>query len=76
MEKPNKQFQSDFKYPLPTNDEDNPGDIEYEKMLEKEIEQLFHKGCPNRHHCPKDTTKCCYLVKNHCIIGERDEQRQ
>ena len=38
MEKSNKQFQSDFKYPLPTNDEDNPGDIEYEKMLEKEIE--------------------------------------
>ena len=38
MEKSNKEFQSDFKYPLPTNDEDNPGDIEYEKMLEKEIE--------------------------------------
>ena len=38
MEKTNKQFHSDFNYPLPTNDEDNPGDIEYEKILEKEIE--------------------------------------
>lgn len=38
MEKKNNQFHSDFNYPLPTNDEDNPGDIEYEKLLEKEIE--------------------------------------
>lgn len=38
MEKPNKQFNSDFNYPVPTNDEDNPGDLEYEKILEKEIE--------------------------------------
>ena len=38
MEKPKKQAQSDFYYPLPANDEDNPGDIEYEKILEKEIE--------------------------------------
>ena len=38
MEKNNKQFHSDFNYPLPTNDEDNPGDIEYERILEKEIE--------------------------------------
>lgn len=45
-------------------------------MLEKEIEQLLHKGCPNRHHCKKDHTKCCYLVKGHCIIGERDDIRK
>ena len=42
-------------------------------MLEKELEQFFHSGCPNRHHCEKDTTKCMYLVQGHCIIGERDE---
>ena len=35
-----------------------------------------HHGCPNRHHCKKDTTKCCYLVKGHCIIGEDHESRQ
>lgn len=29
-----------------------------------------HRGCPNRHHCPKDESKCCYLVSNRCIINE------
>lgn len=43
-------------------------------MLEREIDT--HKGCPNRHNCPKDETKCCYLVNDHCIIGERNEHRQ
>ena len=38
MEQSKKQVKSDFYYPLPANDEDNPGDIEYEKILEKEIE--------------------------------------
>ena len=38
MEKSKNQLNSDFNYPAPTNDEDNPGDIEYEKILEKEIE--------------------------------------
>jgi len=33
-----KEFKTDFDYPLPTNDEINQGDIEYEKILEKEIE--------------------------------------
>ena len=45
-------------------------------MLDKDFEVRQHEGCPNRHHCPKDTTHCCYLVKGHCIIGERDEFRQ
>lgn len=27
-----------------------------------------HKGCPNRHHCKKDESKCCYLVKNNCLL--------
>ena len=39
-------------------------------MLEREIDK--HQGCPNRHHCKKDETKCCYLVNDNCIIGERD----
>jgi hypothetical protein len=38
MENSKNQLNSDFNYPAPTNDEDNPGDIEYEKILEKEIE--------------------------------------
>ena len=38
MEKKEKEFHSDFDYPLPKNDEINQGDIEYEKILEKEIE--------------------------------------
>ena len=38
MEQSKKLVKSDFYYPLPVNDEDNPGDIEYEKILEKEIE--------------------------------------
>ena len=33
-----KEFHADFDYPLPANDEINQGDIEYEKILEKEIE--------------------------------------
>ena len=38
MEKKEKEFHADFDYPLPANDEINQGDIEYEKILEKEIE--------------------------------------
>ena len=38
MEKKEKEFKIDFDYPLPANDEINQGDIEYEKILEKEIE--------------------------------------
>ena len=41
------------------------------EMLEREIDK--HDGCPNRHHCKKDESKCCYLVKNNCIIGEKNE---
>ena len=43
-------------------------------MLEKEIDN--HAGCPYRHTCTKNEEKCCYLVKNECIIfGEKDEHR-
>ncbi len=38
MEKPKNQFSSDFNLPSPNNEEENPGDLEYEKILEKEIE--------------------------------------
>ena len=40
-------------------------DTDYGKkaMLEREIDK--HKGCPNRHHCVKDESKCCYLLSNH-----------
>ena len=38
-------------------------------MLERETNP--HRGCPNRNHCEKDETKCCYLVKGHYIIGEQ-----
>ena len=31
------------------------------KMLEKENQ---HNGCPNRGHCQKEESKCCYLPNN------------
>lgn len=37
-------------------------------MLERDIDR--HAGCPYRHSCKKDEEKCCYLVKNKCIIEE------
>ena len=40
-------------------------------MLEREKDN--HKGCPNYSFCKKDESKCCYLVKDNCIIGECDE---
>lgn len=39
-------------------------------MLEREINQ--HKGCPNRGHCKKDESKCCYLVKHNCLIDNNN----
>ena len=39
MENSKKEFQSEFNYPLPSNEEDNQDDLEYEKMLENEIEK-------------------------------------
>lgn len=40
-------------------------------MLEREAEIIKHNGCCYRHHCIKDETKCCYLVRNNCIITEK-----
>ena len=31
-----------------------------------------HNGCPNRHHCLKDETKCAYLVKGNCYLDSED----
>lgn len=41
-------------------------------MLEKDAITMRHDGCPNRHHCKKDETKCCYLVQNKCIIEQEE----
>ena len=35
-------------------------------------EENPHEGCPNRYHCTKDESKCCYLVNNHCILKYED----
>jgi hypothetical protein len=34
-----------------------------------------HNGCPNRGHCTKDETKCCYLVKGNCYLENTDLRR-
>lgn len=39
-------------------------------MNKKDAEIIKHAGCPNRHHCLKDESKCCYLVKGRCIANE------
>lgn len=31
-------------------------------MLEEEKKLHAHDSCPNRHHCIKDESKCCYLL--------------
>ena len=38
MEKTDNKNNIDFNFPLPIDEEDNTGDLEYDKMLEKEIE--------------------------------------
>ena len=37
-------------------------------MLERDAVIKRHDGCPNRHHCKKDETRCCYLVKGECSL--------
>jgi hypothetical protein len=53
-----------------TNKISNKTILGAEFMLEREIN--VHDGCPNRNHCRKDESKCCYLVKGDCIIGEKE----
>ena len=34
-----------------------------------------HQGCPNRHHCKKDESKCCYLLSNRqCYLETKDSE--
>lgn len=34
-----------------------------------------HSGCPNRGHCIKDESKCCYLLSNReCYLDTRDSE--
>ena len=42
-------------------------------MKESEEKIQAHNGCPYRHTCKKDETKCCYLVSNRCIINEYED---
>jgi hypothetical protein len=34
-----------------------------------------HQGCPNRGHCKKDESKCCYLLSTqHCYLDSNDSE--
>ena len=35
-----------------------------------------HEGCPYRCTCTKDQTKCCYLVRNKCIVDEYPAKKE
>ena len=37
-------------------------------MLERDIDR--HAGCPYRHSCRKDESKCCYLVGTRCMLND------
>jgi hypothetical protein len=41
-------------------------------MLERDAVIRKHDGCPNRHHCHKDETKCAYLVKGNCYLDSKE----
>jgi hypothetical protein len=43
-------------------------------MLEKEINR--HEGCPNRGHCSKDESKCCYLLSNQNCYLDSDSSEE
>ena len=44
-------------------------------MLERETVIKRHDGCPNRNHCKKDESKCCYLLSNHnCYLNTKDSE--
>ena len=39
-------------------------------MLKRDKEMHKHDSCPNRGHCSKDESKCCYLLSNHqCYLN-------
>ncbi len=74
--KEKKEFQADFDYPLPDNDEINPGDIEYEKILEKEIESncTFNKYVDKLQLRNDFTDEELLTKKNEEIISYKNEQ--
>lgn len=38
-------------------------------------ETNVHKGCPNRHHCIKDESKCCYLLSTQqCYLDSKNSE--
>ena len=42
-------------------------------MLERN--KNVHDGCPNRGHCKKDESKCCYLLSDkHCYLDSKESE--
>ena len=42
-------------------------------MMKKEVN--VHEGCPNRGHCSKDESKCCYLLSTQqCYLDSEDSE--
>ena len=76
MEKQLKEFHADFDYPLPANDEINPGDEEYEKILEKEIESncTFNKYVDKLKLRDDFTDEELLTKKGEEIISYKNEQ--
>jgi hypothetical protein len=76
MEKQLKEFHADFYYPLTANDEINPGDEEYEKILEKEIESncTFNKYVDKLKLRDDFTDEELLTKKGEEIISYKNEQ--
>ena len=76
MKKKEKKSNSDFDYPLPNNDEINQGDIEYEKILEKEIESncTFNKYVDKLKLRDDFTDEELLTKKGEEIISYKNEQ--
>ncbi|MBQ6220010.1 MAG: hypothetical protein IJH63_00435 [Methanobrevibacter sp.] len=39
-------------------------------MVRKSEDNSFCDGCCNRRTCNHDLEKCCYLVRNECMLQE------
>jgi hypothetical protein len=44
-------------------------------MLEKDLKAAVHNSCPNRYHCIKDESKCCYLLSNRKCYLDSEKAR-
>ena len=71
-----KEFKADFDYPLPANDEINQGDVEYEKILEKEIESncTFNKYVDKLNLIEEFTDEELLTKKGEEIISYKNTQ--